>query len=102
MDPRLYRRHVPIHYHHRHLASVMDNATHDHHDSSSYRIPIALRFFWSIILVVGMLILPKTPRYLVERDNNEAAARSLSRLRRLPEDHEAVPGARRDPGKPPV
>ncbi|KAF3027392.1 Plasma membrane low glucose sensor [Penicillium rubens] len=29
----------------------MDNATHDHHDSSSYRIPIALRFFWSIILV---------------------------------------------------
>jgi hypothetical protein len=37
-----------------------------------------------------MLILPETPRYLVKRDNIKAAARSLSRLRRLPEDHEAV------------
>lgn len=37
-----------------------------------------------------MLILPETPRYLVKRDNIRAAARSLSRLRRLPEDHEAV------------
>ncbi|KAJ6185956.1 hypothetical protein N7519_007257 [Penicillium mononematosum] len=72
------------------LASVINNATHDHNDSGSYRIPIAVQFAWSIILVVGMLILPETPRYLVKRDNIKAAARSLSRLRRLPEDHEAV------------
>jgi MFS family permease len=37
-----------------------------------------------------MLILPETPRYLIKRDNTKAAARSLSKLRRLPEDHEAV------------
>jgi hypothetical protein len=49
-----------------------------------------VQFAWSIILVAGMLILPETPRYLIKRDNTKAAARSLSKLRRLPEDHEAV------------
>ncbi|KAJ5592219.1 hypothetical protein N7537_009123 [Penicillium hordei] len=72
------------------IASVINNATHNHNNSGSYRIPIAVQFAWSIILVVGMLILPETPRYLVKRDNIKAAARSLSKLRRLPEDHEAV------------
>jgi MFS family permease len=37
-----------------------------------------------------MLILPETPRYLVKKDNVQAAARSLSKLRRLPEDHAAI------------
>ncbi|KAF4162015.1 hypothetical protein CNMCM6936_002663 [Aspergillus lentulus] len=72
------------------LASVVNNATHNRTDSGSYRIPIAVQFAWSIILVAGMLILPETPRYLIKRDNIKAAARSLSKLRRLPEDHEAV------------
>ncbi|GFF41011.1 probable glucose transporter rco-3 [Aspergillus udagawae] len=49
-----------------------------------------VQFAWSIILVVGMLILPETPRYLVKRDDMKAAARSLSKLRRLPEDHESI------------
>lgn len=72
------------------LASVINNATHNHNDSGSYRIPIAVQFAWSIIIVVGMLVLPETPRYLVKQGNNKAAACSLSRLRRLPEDHDAV------------
>ncbi|KAL6232696.1 hypothetical protein BDW75DRAFT_232589 [Aspergillus navahoensis] len=54
------------------LASVVNNATHNRNDSASYRIPIA------------------TPRYLIKRDNSKAAAHSLSKLRRLPEDHQAV------------
>ncbi|KAL2812629.1 general substrate transporter [Aspergillus granulosus] len=72
------------------LASVLNNATHHRNDSGSYRIPIAVQFAWSIILVLGMFILPETPRYLIKRDNVKAAARSLSKLRRLPEDHDAI------------
>ncbi|PKX89041.1 sugar porter family MFS transporter [Aspergillus novofumigatus IBT 16806] len=72
------------------LASVLNNATHNRRGSGSYRIPIAVQFAWSIILVAGLLILPETPRYLIKRDKPKAAARSLSKLRRLPEDHEAV------------
>lgn len=72
------------------LASVVNNATHNLNNSGSYRIPIAVQFAWSIILVVGVLILPETPRYLIKKDNYNAAVKSLARLRRLPEDDPAL------------
>ena len=34
--------------------------------------------------MVGILILPETPRYLIKTNNHEAAVRSLAKLRRLP------------------
>ncbi|KAF7593923.1 Plasma membrane low glucose sensor [Aspergillus hancockii] len=72
------------------LAAVVNNATHNRNDSGSYRIPIALQLAWAIILIVGVLVLPETPRYLVKRDSYKAAAKSLAKLRRLPEDDPAV------------
>lgn len=68
----------------------MNNATHKRDDTGSYRIPIAVQFAWAIILISGMLMLPETPRYLIKVGKTESAARSLSRLRRLPADHEAI------------
>lgn len=68
----------------------MDNATKDMDNSGSYRIPIAVQFAWSLILVFGMIILPETPRYLIKKGNYEKAAKSLSKIRRLPVDHEAI------------
>jgi SP family sugar:H+ symporter-like MFS transporter len=35
------------------LAAVVNNATKDRTDSGSYRIPIAVQFAWSLILIVG-------------------------------------------------
>ncbi|KAK0644014.1 high-affinity glucose transporter RGT2 [Cercophora newfieldiana] len=72
------------------LAAVVDNATHERQDTGSYRIPIAIQYAWSIILIVGMLFLPETPRYLIRRNRADKAAVSLGRLRRLPKDHPAV------------
>ena len=72
------------------LAAVVDNATKDRQDTGSYRIPIAVQFLWSIIMIVGMAILPETPRYLIKRGRHEQAAKSLSRLRRLDVDHPAL------------
>jgi sugar porter (SP) family MFS transporter len=72
------------------LAAVVNNATHDRDDTGSYRIPIAVQFAWAIILVVGMLVLPETPRYLIKRDNHEGAVRSLAKLRRLSGDDPAL------------
>lgn len=72
------------------LASVVNNATHDRNDSGSYRIPIAIQFAWAIILVIGVLLLPETPRYLIKRDDYNGALKSLARLRRLPEDDPAL------------
>ena len=72
------------------LASIVNNSTKNRNDSGSYRIPVAVQFAWAIILCVGMLILPETPRYHIKRGRNEQAAKSLSRLRRLDATHPAL------------
>jgi MFS transporter, SP family, sugar:H+ symporter len=72
------------------LAAIVDNATGKHDNSGSYRIPIAVQFAWALILIGGLLFLPETPRMFVKRGNPEAAAKSLSRLRRIPIDHPAL------------
>jgi SP family sugar:H+ symporter-like MFS transporter len=72
------------------LAAIVDNGTKDRTDSGSYRIPIAIQFAWAIILVLGMLVLPETPRFLIKKGKPEQAARSLARLRRLDVDHPAI------------
>lgn len=54
--------------------------------TASYRIPIGLQFLWAGMLCLGMLFLPESPRYYVQKNNIQAALRSLSKLRRLPDD----------------
>lgn len=41
-------------------------------------------------MIVGMLLLPETPRYLIMRGKMDKAAQSLGKLRRLPQDHPSV------------
>ena len=72
------------------LAAIVNNATQHRYDTGSYRIPIAVQFAWSIILVGGMLILPETPRYLIKQGKYDKAAKALSKIRRLPVDDAAV------------
>ncbi|PPJ54639.1 hypothetical protein CBER1_07671 [Cercospora berteroae] len=72
------------------LAAVVDNATKDRIDTGSYRIPIAVQFAWSIILVGGLLILPETPRMWIKRGESEKAAKSLATLRRLDVNDPAI------------
>ena len=35
------------------LAAIVNNSTKNRNDTGSYRIPIALQFLWSLILVLG-------------------------------------------------
>ncbi|KAB2578922.1 putative glucose transporter rco-3 [Lasiodiplodia theobromae] len=72
------------------LAAIVNNATKHRNDTGSYRIPIAVQFAWALILVIGLIFLPETPRFLVKQDKHEQATASLAKLRRLPEDHPAV------------
>ncbi|KAF2012811.1 glucose transporter-like protein [Aaosphaeria arxii CBS 175.79] len=72
------------------LAAIVNNATKGRNDSGSYRIPIAVQFLWSLILVIGLLFLPETPRYLIKVDKYDEAAKALGKLRQLPVDHPAV------------
>jgi SP family sugar:H+ symporter-like MFS transporter len=72
------------------VAASVNNATKDRNDTGSYRIPIALQFAWSIIICVGLMFLPETPRYLVKQDKHDEALKSLSRLRRLSPENPAL------------
>jgi len=72
------------------LAAIVNNSTKGRQDSGSYRIPIAVQFLWSLILVIGLIFLPETPRYLIKMDKYDKAARSLAKLRRLPIDHPSI------------
>lgn len=72
------------------LANIVNNATKDRDDTGSYRIPIAVQFAWAIILFVGCIFLPETPRWYIKKGRPEHAAKSLSKLRRLDIEHPAV------------
>lgn len=72
------------------LAAIVDNATKHRNDTGSYRIPIAVQFAWAIVLFLGCIVLPETPRYYVKKGHPEKAARSLSKLRRLDAEHPAL------------
>ena len=66
------------------LANCVVYATQNRDDTGSYRIPIAVQFLWAIILAVGLVILPESPRFYVKRGKLEKAAHSLARVRGQP------------------
>ncbi|KAF2404614.1 general substrate transporter [Trichodelitschia bisporula] len=72
------------------LAAIVNNSSKDRNDSGSYRIPIAIQFAWSLILVTGLLFLPETPRFLIKNGQRDKATRSLGKLRRLPYDSPVI------------
>ncbi|KDQ61688.1 hypothetical protein JAAARDRAFT_55028 [Jaapia argillacea MUCL 33604] len=67
------------------LAAIVNNSTQNRDNHTSWRIPIAIQFAWAAILCGGMLCLPESPRWLVKRGRDEAAAKSMARLTGLRE-----------------
>ncbi|CAI8502005.1 hypothetical protein CAS74_000177 [Pichia kudriavzevii] len=72
------------------IASCVDYGTKNRTDSGSYRIPIALQMLWAIILMVGLFLLPETPRFFVKKGDIAKAAKVLSFLRQQPEESDYV------------
>lgn len=65
-------------------------ATENRRDSGSYRIPIAIQFLWALILGIGLLFLPESPRFFVKKGKFEEAAKALSHVRGQPVESEYV------------
>ena len=72
------------------LAAIVNFITHEIDGPNAYRIPFALQLIYGGILLLGLCILPETPRYLIKRGLHTEAASSLSRLRRLDITHPAL------------
>lgn len=71
-------------------ASTVNIFTYKMQSAAAYRIPMGLQLIWAVVLALGLLVLPETPRYLIKRGYKDAAALSLSRLRRLDITHPAL------------
>jgi len=74
------------------IAAVVNILTKAIDGAAAYRIPMGLQISWACVLALGLIFLPETPRYLIKRGRKDAAALSLSRLRRLDITHPALVG----------
>lgn len=72
------------------LANCVVYATQGRRDTGSYRIPIAVQFLWAIILGVGLVLLPESPRFFVKKGKLDKAAAALARVRGQPADSEYI------------
>ncbi|CAH6722411.1 high-affinity hexose transporter Hxt7p [[Candida] jaroonii] len=59
-------------------------------DSRQWRIPLGLCFLWAILLSAGMISMPESPRYLIEKGKIEEARYSIARSNKVDIEHEAV------------
>ncbi len=57
---------------------------------ASWLVPLALQLFPALILLVGMVFMPFTPRWLVHHGREEEARKTLATLRSMPIDHELI------------
>lgn len=64
--------------------------TKQYDDSRSWRVPLGLCFAWAIFLVVGMIFMPESPRYLIEKNRIEEAKISIGRSNKLSSEDPAV------------
>lgn len=63
---------------------------------ASWRFPISLQSFFTLLSFLGMLVLPDTPRWYYSRGRNEDGDKVLSQLFALPVEAEEVQRMRGD------
>ncbi|KAI1152881.1 general substrate transporter [Nemania diffusa] len=59
-------------------------------NSASWRIPNGLGFAWSLVLGVGILFLPESPRYAYTKGRTDEARRTIARLAGVEENDPTV------------
>ncbi|CCD23835.1 hexose transporter HXT5 NDAI_0C01740 [Naumovozyma dairenensis CBS 421] len=57
--------------------------TKNYSNSVQWRVPLGLSFAWALFMIGGMLMVPESPRYLVEVGRLEDAKRSLSKTNKV-------------------
>jgi len=57
---------------------------------ASWLVPLCLQLVPAVLLGVGMIFMPFSPRWLIHHDREVEARRVLANLRSLPQDHELV------------
>ncbi|KAH7105247.1 general substrate transporter [Auriculariales sp. MPI-PUGE-AT-0066] len=69
---------------------ILDLATHSIKNSSSWRVPVGLQLLWGIILMVGIVILPESPRHLLGQGREADARKAIGALNGVNENDPVV------------
>lgn len=72
------------------LAAVVLNSTKGQETHTAWRAPIAVQFAWAGVLSGGLLLLPESPRFLLQKGNEDAARNALARLMTMPAESSEV------------
>ncbi|KAK6392781.1 hypothetical protein LTR95_019616, partial [Oleoguttula sp. CCFEE 5521] len=62
----------------------------DGQSDAAWLVPLTLQILPAVLLGVGMLFMPFSPRWLVHHDREEEARKTLASLRNLSSDHELI------------
>lgn len=61
-------------------------ATHKYGDSGEWRVPIGVGFGYGLILCLGILVCPESPRWLAKKGKFEQAKKVLAFMRGVGQD----------------
>ncbi|KAF6839163.1 quinate permease [Colletotrichum musicola] len=70
--------------------NYIGGTTEETQSDAAWLVPICLQLGPAVVLLVGMIWMPFSPRWLVHHGREEEARRILANLRDLPEDHELI------------
>ena len=59
-------------------------------NTASWRIPLGITFLWGLVLGIGILFFPESPRYDYRHGRVDHARRTMSKLYGIPENHRVI------------
>lgn len=74
------------------LAAVFNYAAERHQSGkkASWQITMGLTFVWAVILLVGILFFPETPRYDFRHGKVDKATKTMTNVYGVPENHYSI------------
>lgn len=72
------------------VAYCINFGTESMEDTASWRIPLGITFFWGLILGLGILLFPESPRFDYRNGQVAVAKTTMAKLYGVPENHRVI------------
>lgn len=59
-------------------------------NTASWRVPLGITFLWGLILGLGILLFPESPRYDYRHGQVAVAKKTMAKLYGVPENHRVI------------
>ncbi|KAL3437993.1 hypothetical protein BDV09DRAFT_183183 [Aspergillus tetrazonus] len=72
------------------VAYCINYGTEGMSNSASWRIPLGITFLWALLLGIGIIFFPESPRYDFRHGRADKARQTMSKLYGVPQNHRAI------------